>query len=85
MDVRAVAQCHPETHALPLHSAGQHAIGATDNVVRVEYNSGAHGVGATGNQRPTGAKAGDGILLDCERMQISTDDKPRSALSCREL
>ena len=52
----AMAQGHPEGHALPLHAAGQDAVRTADAIVGCEDDAGADGVGKAGNQRPAGAE-----------------------------
>ena len=68
-----MTQGHPEAHALPLHAAGQNTVSTADAVIGTEDDLGTDGVGEAGNQRPGGAEGSDGVLLDGEGMQISTD------------
>ena len=68
-----MTQSHPEAHALPLHAAGQNAVSAADAVIGTEDDLGADGISKAGDQRPGAAEGSDCILLDGQRMQVSTD------------
>lgn len=64
----AIPQSHPETHGLPAHATGQSTVTAADDDICLHKQAGANSVGATGHQRSAGFEAGNGILLDGQRM-----------------
>ena len=69
--VGTVAEGHPEAGALPLHAAVEDAVGAADDPVGLEEEAGADGVGEGRNQRGPAPEAGQGVLLDGQRVQPS--------------
>ena len=75
----AVAEGHPEAHALPLHTARQHAVRAADGVVRAEDDLRADGIRIARDEWPRGAEGRDGILLDGEWVESC----PNAARLCQ--
>ena len=67
--VGAVAEGHPEAGALPLHAPVEDAVGAADDLVGLEEEARADGVGEGRDERRAAPEAGQGVLLDGQRVQ----------------
>ena len=64
-----VPQRDPQRQALPLHAAAEFAIRAADGVVSARKECRADGVGEGRHQGGATFEAGNGILLDRQRVQ----------------
>src|SRR3954451_13776036 len=70
--VGAVAEGHPEAGPLPLHAPAEDAVGAADDPVGLEEQAGADRVGEGGDQGRAALEAGQGVLLDGQRVEPGT-------------
>ena len=73
LGIHGVGSCcrrHAQRQPLPLHAAIEGAVGAADDPVRRQEQRRADGVGKRRHQRRPALEAGQGVLLDRQRMQL---------------
>ena len=68
-----MVQRRPKGHPLPHHAAAKGAVGTADDPVGLEEEARADGVGGRGHQGGAALEAGDGVLLDGERVQLRAE------------
>ena len=62
-----------EAHSLPAHATAKCTVTAADDVICLKEEARADCVGSARNQCCTALEACDGILFDCEGMELCTD------------